>query len=386
MSNSIVFGNFTVTAGEIVKSPKAQYAVYQTTLHMEDDTSGIPALIRVFAPVGYDTLQDDTTVFLYGKVIASTKGPFQIESLNMFPYPGRPDDATHGLVPPFTPRLSILGHVSGPLEVTYEGHQEFKLMSSAWVRDKIQATSFMGRFDNTPRWKKVPNLKDGTAICIMGPVVTRHGTTDIALIRIEDVVFNPGSRPEGLSIPGDKSGTQTIIRNRPSATSGWAQETNGSSSTRNQKENGVEKGSKNETQQLKASGGQHSETSRTSLKPVSLANRAEDCEVTSSEIQGALGNYNQTSEGAISKANDVADAEGSHVIGVESELKVPAKRGRKPGPKKSPVDQGTIDSRQSKRTRARKGAESPSPSLLEQSGNNAEIDGIPSRMDITMTA
>ena len=79
------------------------------------------------------------------------------------------------------------------------------------------------RFDNTPRWKKVPTLREGSAICITGPIIERHETTNVALIRIEDVVFSPGSRPDGISMPVERSNGQTVPRTRPSATSGWAQ-------------------------------------------------------------------------------------------------------------------------------------------------------------------
>jgi hypothetical protein len=147
MSLSLIFGNFTIVDGEraskgMGSSERSPHVVYRTSIYTEDDAP-IPALIRTYAQSNTTPLPDETVVFLYGKVCGSTRGPFTIEALNMFPYPGNPHEADHGAVPQFTPRMCILGHVGGQVESTYEGGRIFKVNSTAYVRDSLHATSFM---------------------------------------------------------------------------------------------------------------------------------------------------------------------------------------------------------------------------------------------------
>ncbi|KIJ44618.1 hypothetical protein M422DRAFT_251905 [Sphaerobolus stellatus SS14] len=382
MSNTFVFGNFTVTDGEIVKSPKAQHAVYTTTLHMEEDTDGIPALIRVFAPVGYATLKDDTTIFLYGKLIACTKGPFLIECLNMFPYPGEPADEIHGQVPSFTPRISVLGHTSGTLEETYTKHHEFKLLSSAWVRDKLQATAFMGRFDNTPRWKKVPSLKDGSAIFITGPIIMRHETTNIALIRIEDVVYNPGSRPNGSSVQGDKSNNQSATRIRPSAKSGWGKEVNtqaGAPATSKTQKATAGIGTQMETENIKENRPEKQPQSQNTPEPRSVS-RAHGNQMVEGEtpVNPSMESQSPSESPTLEASSQphvsaVPLSESAQANVVEATQRVPAKRGRKPAAKKQPQTPSDPEARHSKRIRTRKTADSTSETS-ELNDNGPEVD------------
>ncbi|KIJ46776.1 hypothetical protein M422DRAFT_249507 [Sphaerobolus stellatus SS14] len=366
MSNTFVFGNFTVTDGEIVKSPKAQHAVYTTTLHMEEDIDGIPALIRVFAPVGYATLRDDTTIFLYGKLIACTKEPFLIECLNMFPYPGEPADEIHGQVPSFTPHISVLGHTSGTLEETYTKHHEFKLLSSAWVRDKLQATAFMGWFDNTPRWKKVPSLKDGSAM-----------TTNIVLIRIEDVVFNPGSRPDGSSVQGDKSKKQSATRIRPSAKSGWGKEVNtqaGAPATSKTQKATASIGTQMETENIKENRPEKQPQSQNTPEPRSIS-RAHGNQMIEGEtpVNPFAERVRHLKPQVNRHASAVPLSESAQANIVEATQRVPAKRGCKPAAKKQPQTPSDPEARHSKRIRTRKTADSTSETS-ELNDNGPEVD------------
>ncbi|KIJ48379.1 hypothetical protein M422DRAFT_247715 [Sphaerobolus stellatus SS14] len=249
MSMSTIFGNFKVFDGEISKAKNANYAVYKTAIGTELDGLSLPAYLRVFAPAGYTLLEDNTAVFIYGKISCPTQGPYLIEILNIFPYPYEPNNPMHGAMPSFHPRLCILGHVSGSIQVTYEGLRVFKVLSTAWVRDHLQATSFMAAFNQSPRWKKAPTslIKDGSPVYIIGPLYKKHDENDVAMVVIEDIVFNAGSRPDTKvkdmnikasssaignsaraawdlpgsgtgkvkNIPSDATSTSTIVSNNP---------------------------------------------------------------------------------------------------------------------------------------------------------------------------
>jgi len=112
-------------------------------VYTDDGGESYPAYIRAFLPGGFTPLEDNTTVFLYGKIFASCRSPFIIESIGIFRYPGNPSDPHHGSVPAFTPRLCILGNVQDSSDVpTQEGHRVFTALSSAWVQNQVQTSSF----------------------------------------------------------------------------------------------------------------------------------------------------------------------------------------------------------------------------------------------------
>ncbi|KIJ23515.1 hypothetical protein M422DRAFT_247382 [Sphaerobolus stellatus SS14] len=214
MASSTIFGNFTVIDGTVVNAAnngRLTYALYNTSVYTADLQSAFPATLRCFLPPGMAPYPDNTTIFLYGKICAPTSQPFLIEALNMFPYPGDPSDANYGIVPAFAPRISILGHVSGGVEVTYEGRRIFRVMSASWVRDQLQVTNFMcafsyegvallpttvyrAFFENTIRWKKTNPPNTGSPVFISGPLIGRHDETHLPLLNIEDITFNAGSR------------------------------------------------------------------------------------------------------------------------------------------------------------------------------------------------
>ncbi|KIJ49115.1 hypothetical protein M422DRAFT_246925 [Sphaerobolus stellatus SS14] len=197
MSTTLIFGNFTVAAGTIVNPPnngRLSYAIYETSVYMQDLESYLPAFIRCFLQTGMTPFPENTTVFLYGKISASTTPPLLIEAINMFPYTGDPTDPNYGLVPAFSPRIVVLGHASGSVETSYEGRRIFKVLSAAWVRDQLQASSFMAFFENTIRWKKTNAPNSGSAINMIGPLTGRHQDNQLPLLNIEDITFNAGSR------------------------------------------------------------------------------------------------------------------------------------------------------------------------------------------------
>ncbi|KIJ30618.1 hypothetical protein M422DRAFT_267766 [Sphaerobolus stellatus SS14] len=219
MSMTLIFGNFSVFGAEISQIGKNQHVVYKTSVHTDDGRESFPAYIRTFLPGGSTPLEDNTTVFLYGKLCASCRSPFLIEVINMFCYPGDPTDPFHGAGPSFCPRVSILGHVQNSTDIpTYEGCRMFTLISSAWVRDQLQASAFMAFFDESPRWKKLAVPNKNSCVYVIGALASRDEETQTVRIRIEDITFNAGARSDVVATDGNKANSHA----RPSAMSAWA--------------------------------------------------------------------------------------------------------------------------------------------------------------------
>ncbi|KIJ46581.1 hypothetical protein M422DRAFT_249731 [Sphaerobolus stellatus SS14] len=146
MATTTIFGNFTVADGTVINAPsngRASYALYKSSTYMADLQSSVPTLIRSYLHPGATPLINNTSIFLYRKICTPVGQPYMIEAINMFQYPRNPGDAMYGEVPAFVPRVCILGHVAGNVETTYDGRRIFKIQSAAWVRDQLQATSFM---------------------------------------------------------------------------------------------------------------------------------------------------------------------------------------------------------------------------------------------------
>ncbi|KIJ32903.1 hypothetical protein M422DRAFT_265242 [Sphaerobolus stellatus SS14] len=189
MASTTVFGNFTVADGAVVNAPNngRSYALYRSSTYTADLDASIPTLIRCYLPTGASPFPNNITVFLYGKICTPVGQPYLIEAINMFPYPGNPDDATYSDVPAFAPRICILGHVSGNVETTYEGRRVFRVQSATWVRDQLQATNFMAFFENSFRWKKTNTPNADSAVYIIGPVAGRH-ENNLLLINVNMVL------------------------------------------------------------------------------------------------------------------------------------------------------------------------------------------------------
>ncbi|KIJ23691.1 hypothetical protein M422DRAFT_275675 [Sphaerobolus stellatus SS14] len=222
MATTTIFGNFNVIDGVSVNGAtngRITYALYKTSIYTSDLQAALPAIIRCFLPTGAIPFDNDTTVFLYGKITTPIGQPCLIEAVNMFPYPGNPGDANYGDVPAFAPRICVLGHVAGEVEKGYAGRRTFRVLSAAYVRDQLQETSFMVFFENTARWKKTNPPNEGSAIFIIGPLVGRHEGTGIVLLSIEDITFYAGSRPDNSA--AGTQGTSTTQRTRLSARNGW---------------------------------------------------------------------------------------------------------------------------------------------------------------------
>lgn len=117
--------------------------VYKTSILTDDDGPGFRGTIRVYAGTHQATLEDDSIVFIYGKVYAPSDEPFLIEAVYMFAYPREVVENSLDQLMLFAPRLCILGHVCGNVETTYEGRRIFKVLSTAYVRDSLKVTSFM---------------------------------------------------------------------------------------------------------------------------------------------------------------------------------------------------------------------------------------------------
>ncbi|KIJ52996.1 hypothetical protein M422DRAFT_242964 [Sphaerobolus stellatus SS14] len=146
MATTTIFGNFTVADGTVINAPsngRASYALYKSSTYMADLQSSVPTLICSYLYPGATPLINNTSIFLYGKICTPVGQPYMIEAINLFQYPGNPGDAMYGEVPAFVPRVCILGHVAGNVETTYDGRRIFKIQSASWVRDQLQATSFM---------------------------------------------------------------------------------------------------------------------------------------------------------------------------------------------------------------------------------------------------
>ncbi|KIJ43342.1 hypothetical protein M422DRAFT_253547 [Sphaerobolus stellatus SS14] len=111
----------------------------------------------------------------------------------MFAYPEKPKDENRGIVPAFAPRACILGHVAGAAKTTSKGRRIFRIQSAAWVRDQLQAASFMVFFENTARWEKASTPPSGT-----GPLVGRHEDNHLTMLSIEYITINAGSHPDSL--------------------------------------------------------------------------------------------------------------------------------------------------------------------------------------------
>ncbi|KIJ29377.1 hypothetical protein M422DRAFT_269214 [Sphaerobolus stellatus SS14] len=224
MSLTIISGNFSIFGAEIVQTGRFQHVIYKTSVHTDDRRESFPTYIRAFLPHGSATFEDNTTIFLYGKLSASCRSPFLIEVINMFRYPGDPADPLHGAGPSFAPRLCILGHVQNTTDVpSYEGHRTFSVLASAYVRDQIQTSSFTAFFDGSPRWKNTAIPIKNSSIFIFGALTSRSEETQTVRIRVEDLAFNLGpcsdmSFTEGSGAKDHKINTLS----RPSARSAWA--------------------------------------------------------------------------------------------------------------------------------------------------------------------
>ncbi|KIJ44465.1 hypothetical protein M422DRAFT_252070 [Sphaerobolus stellatus SS14] len=224
MSLTIISGNFSIFGAEIVQTGRFQHVIYKTSVHTDDGRESFPAYIRAFLPHGSTTFEDNTTIFLYGKLSASCRSPFLIEVINMFRYPGDPADPLHGAGPSFAPRRCILGHVQNTTDVpSYEGHRTFSVLASAYVRDQIQTSSFTAFFDGSPRWKNTAIPIKNSSVFIFGALTSRSEETQTVRIRVEDLAFNLGPRSDMSFTEG--SGAKDHKRNtpsRPSARSAWA--------------------------------------------------------------------------------------------------------------------------------------------------------------------
>ncbi|KIJ50741.1 hypothetical protein M422DRAFT_245406 [Sphaerobolus stellatus SS14] len=200
MSMTLIFGNFSVFGAEISQIGKNQHVVYKTSVHTDDGWEYFPAYIWTFLPGGSTPLEDNTTVFLYGKLCASCRSPFLIEVINMFCYPGDPTDPFHGAGPSFGPQVSILGHVQNSTDIpTYEGHCVFTLLSSAWVWVQLQASAFMAFFDGSPRWKKLTVPNKNSCVNTITPSAlaeTTDSTTQLQLTGHEQACKTQPERPK----------------------------------------------------------------------------------------------------------------------------------------------------------------------------------------------
>lgn len=95
MSVITIWGNFTIEHGERESSSntggRSSHAQYRATIYTETDTY-VLALIRTYAPSNSMLHADGTVLFVIGKMVAPTSsGPFFIEAINVFWYPGDPD-------------------------------------------------------------------------------------------------------------------------------------------------------------------------------------------------------------------------------------------------------------------------------------------------------
>ncbi|KIJ33109.1 hypothetical protein M422DRAFT_264985 [Sphaerobolus stellatus SS14] len=176
MATTTIFGNFTVADGTVINAPsndRASYALYKSSTYMADLQSSVPTLIHSYLHPGATPLINNTSIFLYRKICTPVGQPYLIEAINMFQYPENPGDAMY----------------AGNVETTYDGRQIFKIQSAAWVRDQLQATSFMVTFENTIRWKKTSPPNAGTAVYLIGHLLGRHENNP-PLLNIEDITFD----------------------------------------------------------------------------------------------------------------------------------------------------------------------------------------------------
>jgi len=128
-----------VSLGELSTTNKVTHIHYITSIDTELEDVSLSAQICMFHPPSGTILPDNTLVFIYGKIVGQPKNPFLIEALLMSEY----SNISLECIPDFPPRMSVVGHVSGNAESSYEGKRIFKILSMAWVRDKLQSTTLM---------------------------------------------------------------------------------------------------------------------------------------------------------------------------------------------------------------------------------------------------
>ncbi|KIJ47374.1 hypothetical protein M422DRAFT_778074 [Sphaerobolus stellatus SS14] len=198
MSYTSIFGNFIVTNGRILPSDGKAYAVYASELTTEDPEYVIPVLIYYKQREGSIPVINGCAVFLYGSIVFQSDGlPFLIEATNLFVYGVSTSSFAGGIIPKFSPRISVLGRTDEFPLTAFHGYQCFKVHSSASVKDEVGQNQFMA-LGNVASMD-ISRVREGRLIGIMGPICFRHGN-GLPMLYIEAVTN--GSAIEGSTISG----------------------------------------------------------------------------------------------------------------------------------------------------------------------------------------
>lgn len=151
MSSLNIFGFFALANGHRVRTvrPGSTSAVYHTLYDSALQCAQGPALpadIRIYSPMGDALLQDNTVVFLLGKLWTPSTDTIHIDTVLCIPFPGDPSsDSYEDTLPDAQyPFIVGLGNVSATVPLSADDTPvPIPVRMTEWVRDELRSSSIV---------------------------------------------------------------------------------------------------------------------------------------------------------------------------------------------------------------------------------------------------